>query len=50
MHKINPKVFCPNFGVHFISPPFLFLILGIECSGTAYGNGQKNAAEIIAGV
>ena len=29
---------------------FLFLILGIECCGTAFGNGQKYAAEIIAGV
>ena len=21
-HKINPKVFCPNFGVHFMCAPF----------------------------
>ena len=26
-HKINPKVFCPNFGVHFKTdlPPLLFI-------------------------
>ena len=24
-HKINPKVFCPNFGVHFKIPLFFFV-------------------------
>ena len=25
-HKINPKVFCPNFGVHFIPMLLLYII------------------------
>ena len=24
-HKINPKVFCPNFGVHFIKSSLSFI-------------------------
>ena len=49
MHKINPKVLCPNFGVHFISQRECFFmkykriyvfyaIAGVRCGLMAKNN------------